>query len=144
LFIAVAAIAVQYNVRTVDRLWELRNRSPWLSAVFVVGGWSLVGLPPMCGFFGKWYVLKGALSDDRWGLAAALVLGSLATAAYVARILEQLFFARVPDADAPPPRAGVRLTVAAGVVLAAGIVLLGLFSGRVIPAVIQPALPMGL
>ncbi len=144
LFIAVAAIAVQYNVRTVDRLWELRNRSPWLSAVFVVGGWSLVGLPPMCGFFGKWYVLKGALADDRWALAAAMVIGSLATAAYVARMLEQLFFARVPDAAAPPARAGVRLTVAVSVALAAGIVLLGLFSGRVIPAVIEPALPMGL
>ncbi len=144
LFVAASAIVLRYNVREVDRLWELRGRAPWLSAVIVISGWSLVGLPPMCGFFGKWYVLKGALQDDRWVLAAATVIGSLATAAYVARILERLFFARVPEGEERAGDAGIRLTVVAGVALAAGIVLLGLFSGRVIEAVIEPALPMGL
>ena len=144
LFVAAAAIAVQFKVRTVDQLWKVRNRAPWISTVFVVGGWSLVGLPPMCGFFGKWYVLKGALADERWLLAGATVIGSLATAAYVARIWEQLFFARAPDAVESPPRAGIWSSVAASVVLAAGIVLLGLFSGRIIPAVIEPSLPIGL
>jgi multicomponent Na+:H+ antiporter subunit D len=144
LFVAATAVMLRYNVRDVGCLSELRGRAPWLSAVFVVGGWSLVGLPPMCGFFGKWYVLKGALQDDRWLLAAATVIGSLATAAYVARILEQLFFARVPADREPDARASIRLTVIASVLLAAAIVALGLLSGRVISGVIGPALPMGL
>jgi len=145
LFIATAAILMRFNVRQVDQLWRLRGRAPWIATVFVVGGWSLVGLPPMCGFFGKWYVLTGAVEAERWGLVAAIVVGSLATAAYVARIVEQLFFARLPEGEAPPPGgAGVRLTVAMSVLLAAGILLFGLFSGPAIDALIAPVLPEGL
>jgi len=145
LFLAASAIFMRFNLRRVDRLWELRGRAPWLSAVIVVTGLSLVGLPPMCGFFGKWYVLKGALVDDRWALAGAVILGSLASAAYVARLIEALFFAKVPDETHPPP-AGRQVWVMMGCALLLGgaVVALGLASGPLIEAVIRPALPAGL
>jgi len=145
LFLAASVILMRYNLRRVDRLWELRGRAPWVSAVIVVGGISLVGLPPMCGFFGKWYVLKGALTDDRWALAGAIILGSLASAAYVARLIEALFFAQVPDEQNPPPTgATARTTMFAALLLGAAILAVGLASGPLIDAVIRPALPEGL
>jgi len=144
LFLAATVIFMRYGIRRVDQLWQLRGRAPWLAVSIVIGGWSLVGLPPMCGFFGKWYVLKGAVEAERWGLAAAIIVGSLASAAYVARLIEGLFFARIPE-DAPArPLDRNTTTVAFSVALAVGIVLLGLFSGPFIETLVQPALPEGM
>ena len=145
LFLAASAIFLRYNIRRVDQLRELRGRAPWLSATIVLSGLSLVGLPPMCGFFGKWYVLKGALEADRWVLAGMVVLGSLASAGYVARLIEALFFAQIPDERQPAasgPR--VRLTVAAALLLGAGVLVLGLLSGPLIDSVIRPAVQAAL
>ena len=145
LFLAASAIFLRFNIRRIDRLWELRGRAPWLSATIVVGGISLVGLPPMCGFFGKWYVLKGALQNDQWILAGMVIVGSLASAAYVARLIEALFFAQIPDKDhAPPAGPRVVMTVVASLLLGGAMVAVGLASGPLIAHVIQPALPAGL
>lgn len=140
MFTAAAAIMLRFGVRRVDELWQVRNRAPWLSAVVVIGGWSLVGLPPMCGFFGKWYVLTGAMQDQRWLLAAAVVVGSLATAAYVARLIEAMFFGRMPEAGrATPQRVSIPAT-AVSVVTAVGIIALGVGSAWVVNGIIVPSL----
>ncbi len=144
LFLAATFIVMRFGVRRVDELCKLRGRAPWVSASVVVTGLSLVGLPPMCGFFGKWYVLKGAVQDERWALAGAIVIGSLATAAYVARLIEALYFSRQPEDQAPAPARGAGLALVACVVLAAAVIGLGLASNEFIQAVIEPALPSGL
>jgi multicomponent Na+:H+ antiporter subunit D len=68
LFLAAGMALVRFGVRDVADLNRLRGRAPWTTlAVVVVAGLSLVGVPPLSGFFGKWYVLSGALEDERWG-----------------------------------------------------------------------------
>src|SRR5690606_7416731 len=110
------------------------------------GGFSLIGLPPLSGFYGKWYVLQGALEEQRYGLVAAIVLATLATAFYVFRWIERIFFAPAPEpsrlhADVGAHSATGVLLVASSVVMAAGIVLVGVFSESLIAAMIRPALP---
>jgi multicomponent Na+:H+ antiporter subunit D len=144
LFLAATAMLMRFGVRRVDELWRLRGRSRWIPPVVVVSGLSLIGLPPMCGFFGKWYVLKGALEADRWALAAALILGSLATAAYVARLVEGMLFSKTPETAERPPARGVVLTLVISSLLALGVIAFGLLSGRVIDGLILPGLPAGL
>jgi multicomponent Na+:H+ antiporter subunit D len=106
-----------------------------------VAGLSLIGVPPLAGFFGKWYVLSGTLAAGRWPLAAALVLSSLATVGYVFRILEKLYF--TPSLAEPGVREGSAPVVAACVVLAILIILLGLGNEAVVSTLILPALPPG-
>ncbi|HSP91413.1 MAG TPA: hypothetical protein VLN08_10920, partial [Vicinamibacterales bacterium] len=91
------------------------------------------------GFFGKWYVLNGALQEGRWMFVAALILGSLASVGYVFRILERLYFAPAPEQ--PPAGEGSWLAVGACLVLVAGVVLLGVANESVVSTLVLPALP---
>jgi multicomponent Na+:H+ antiporter subunit D len=139
LFLAAAVALLRFGVTRVDDLNRLRGRAPWTGAAVVVGGLSLIGVPPLSGFFGKWYVLTGTLQEGRWVFAAAIVLGSLASIGYVFRILERLYFAE--PAGSESAREGSLLTVGACVVLALAIVFLGIGNERVVSLFVIPALP---
>lgn len=144
LFLSAAVILARFGVRQIQHLSRLRGSAPWTMAVFIVAGLSLIGIPPLCGFYGKWYVLSAAIESEAWLFAAAILVGTLATAVYVFRLYEQLFFTspqRATKIDAGPAL-GVMST--ASVVLAGGIVLLGLFNEAVVKHVIWPILPGGL
>jgi multicomponent Na+:H+ antiporter subunit D len=151
LFLFAGIALLRFGVRDVNELSRLRGRAPWTAAAVAVAGLSLVGIPPLSGFFGKWYVLSGALADERWGMAAALVVGSLASVGYVFRIIEQLFFTRhasdIPDADGAVPgdrttaREGSAEAVIACVVLAVLVILLGIGNQRLVSLLIIPGMP---
>jgi len=144
LFLAAAVILARLGVRQVEHLSRLRGAMPWTMAVFVIGGLSLIGIPPLCGFFGKWYVLSAAIEQQAWVFVAAIVIGTLATAVYVFRIFEQLFFK--PAQGTPNINPGPRLDVmsVASLALSACIVLLGLINEVIVSQVIWPILPEGL
>jgi multicomponent Na+:H+ antiporter subunit D len=142
LFLAAGIALLQFGVRKVSDLSRLRGRAPWTSAAVAVAGLSLIGIPPLGGFFGKWYVLNGTLADGRWALTAAIVVGSLATVGYVFRLIESLFFSQAsgdPDrCEGSPPA-----LVACGL-LALLVILLGLGNERIVTSIVTPALPAGL
>lgn len=142
LFLAAGTALLQFGVRRVDDLHRLRGRAPWTSAAVAIAALSLIGVPPLAGFFGKWYVLSATLAAGRWWLAAALVVGSLASVGYVIRILERLFFAK-PTGDGGPIE-GDRPALAAGAVLAAAVVLVGVLNARLVEGLLVPGLPAGL
>jgi multicomponent Na+:H+ antiporter subunit D len=144
LFLAAAVILARFGVRQVDQLSCLRGAAPWMMGVFVIAGLSLIGIPPLCGFYGKWYVLSAAIDQQAWVFVAAIVLGSLATAVYIFRIFEQLFF-KPADGDlavAPGPK--LNLLSSTSIALTVCIVLLGLITETMVSRVILPILPEGL
>jgi multicomponent Na+:H+ antiporter subunit D len=120
------------------------RRAPLAMAAFTVAALSLVGMPPTAGFFSKWYLLRGAFEADAWFFAAVLLLSSLLSALYFFRILEQIYFVERPVA-APaqtPPRSTVSLASLVPVVtLGAAVLLIGLFNGWLVTAVIRHAVP---
>jgi multicomponent Na+:H+ antiporter subunit D len=151
LFLFAGMALLRFGVRNVDELSRLRGRAPWTAAVVAVTGLSLVGIPPLSGFFGKWYVLSGALADGRWVMAGALVVGSLASIGYVFRIIEQLFFTRhagdVPGEDGsvtddrPAVREGSAEVIIACAVLALLVIAMGVGNERLVSLLILPGLP---
>ncbi|MFH2056960.1 MAG: proton-conducting transporter membrane subunit, partial [bacterium] len=54
---------------------------------------SLAGIPPLVGFFGKWYVFLAAWTDWQW-LVIVGVLTSVVALYYYANIMKQMFFDR--------------------------------------------------
>lgn len=140
LFMVAGMALIRFGVREVQDLRRLRDRAPWTRAAVVVAGLSLIGVPPLSGFFGKWYVLTGAMAAERWVLAAALILGSLASVGYVFRIFEPLFFGPRTEIE-PPPSEGSPAVVAAIVILAVGIILFGAANERVVTLILAPVLP---
>jgi multicomponent Na+:H+ antiporter subunit D len=113
----------------VDDLSRLRGRAPWTAAAVAVAGLSLVGMPPLSGFFGKWYVLSGALADGRWGWPPRSCVGSLASVGYVFRIIERLFFTAAP-AGTRTGRARDRARCPVACVVLAAVIVLGLGNER--------------
>lgn len=139
LFLGAGMAAVRFGVTRVADLNRLRGSAPWTSAAVALAGLSLVGVPPLAGFFGKWYVLSATIQEGYWAYTVAMVLGSLASVGYVFRILERLYFAPAPEGASV--REGSVPAVAASLALAAGIVALGLMNERVVTHFVIPALP---
>ena len=142
LFLAAGIALLRFGVREVSDLSRLRGRAPWTSAVVAVAGLSLIGIPPLGGFFGKWYVLNGTLADGRWALTAAFVVGSLATVGYVLRLIEPLFFTAA-SGDEGQREGSAPALVACGL-LALLVILIGIGNERIVASIVTPALPGGL
>ena len=79
LFLSAAAIRDATGTTRIADLGGLGQRSATFAGVFLVGGLSLVGIPPLAGFFGKLFVFDAAA--NRFATAptagAAAVLGVL-------------------------------------------------------------------
>lgn len=101
LFLAIGLLAAGYGVRTVDDLASLARSAPFTAGGFAVLGLALVGIPPSIGFIGKWYIALGAVQAGSTGIAVVVFVSTLLTLAYIARIVEKLYFAGA--ATAPDP-----------------------------------------
>ena len=144
LFGAVGSLSRETAAADVAGFAGASRRAPLTMAAFTVAALSLVGLPPTAGFFSKWYLVSGALEADAWLFAAVLLVSSLLSAVYFFRIIEQIYF-RGPaaaEADRSPARPEVSLRVLGPLItLGATVLLIGLFNGRLVSAVIRHALP---
>lgn len=110
----------------------LASRSPLLAGCMAIFMLSLAGIPPLAGFFGKFYVFSAALRADAnhgllWLVVIAL-LGSFISLYYYLLVLKAIFVdepsvVRTPLFDTPGRTLLQRITVA---ILAAGVLLLGI------------------
>lgn len=75
-----------------------RKKYPWTMAAFTVAALSMVGLPPLAGFFSKWYLALGTIENSSWLFLAVILISSLLNAVYFFRILEKVYM-KSPDAS---------------------------------------------
>lgn len=92
LFLAAAAIASRTGSLSFDNLRGLYKTMPVTMAAFTLGALSIIGVPPTCGFFSKWYLLLGAVQAAQWGFVVALLFSSLVNAIMFFRIFELAYF----------------------------------------------------
>lgn len=117
-----------------DRLPDfagLSRREPVLSLCMAVFLLSLAGIPPLAGFFGKFYVFSSALMGPQhlglvWLVALALGLSAVSLYYYL-KVLKQIFVAETPVSSSPGP--APILLKAILVAVAAATVLLGVAPG---------------
>jgi NADH-quinone oxidoreductase subunit N len=84
-------------VTTIDSLNMLSKRAPLQALAMLVLLFSLAGVPPMLGFFGKFYVLQAAVNADMTWLAVAGALASVIGAFYYLRIVFYMYFGKEGD-----------------------------------------------
>jgi len=101
----------------------LGERRPAVAALMSIFMFSLAGIPPFAGFFGKYYVFLAAVKADLTWLAIIGVMTSLISVYYYLRLVVLMYFRDgEADIDKPVPLAAmVAVVVAAALVLALGI-----------------------
>jgi NADH-quinone oxidoreductase subunit N len=113
----------------IDRIADvagLSRRAPFLSACMLVFLLSLAGIPPLAGFFGKFWLFGTALNAapqlGLFWLVMLAILMSVVALVYYLRVLKQIFVADVP-ANAGAIHSGLVTRVTLGVMAAATVVL---------------------
>ena len=98
----------QHNVETIDDLAGLSRHQPVLAFMFAMLMFSLAGIPPLAGFFAKFYVFLAAVNAGLYPLAVIGVLASAVGAYYYLRIVKVMYF----DEPAAPfeKHMGIELT----------------------------------
>ena len=79
-------------VETIDELSGLSKNNMPMATVLMVILFSLAGIPPLAGFFAKWYVFAAAVEAGLYPLAIIGVLASVVGAFYYLRIIKIMYF----------------------------------------------------
>jgi NADH-quinone oxidoreductase subunit N len=88
-------LAMHRNGQMVEKLSDLAGLSrsrPGLALAMLVFMFSFAGIPPMAGFFGKFYVFVAAIHAHYYMLAVIGVLTSVISAYYYLKIIKIMYF----------------------------------------------------
>lgn len=107
-------------VEDVSELNGLIRRHPALTVAMTILIFSVAGIPPLAGFWGKWEVISAALYGGMMPLAIILILSSVVALGYYLRLVV-IMWVREPaerfEATDFPVRAVVGLSAAACIIL---------------------------
>jgi NADH-quinone oxidoreductase subunit N len=108
---------------TFEEYSGLGTRQPAVALLMAVFMFSLAGVPPFAGFFGKYYVFAGAVEGGFTWLAILGVLMSVVSAYYYLRLVVMMYFKEQAGGQpvAVPPLAYAGLLVSAVALLVLGL-----------------------
>jgi NADH-quinone oxidoreductase subunit N len=102
------------NGRSLERISDLGGlgkTDPVLAMWLTVFMFSMAGIPPFSGFWGKYFIFTAAVQSGMWALAVIGVLTSVVGAFYYIRIIKVMYFD--PPEAAFDPRPASLSTLAA-------------------------------
>ncbi len=80
------------QVETIADLTGISKTNPFMAIVMTILMFSLAGIPPLAGFWGKWYVFLAAIQGNLLTLSIIGVLASVVGAFYYLRIIKIMWF----------------------------------------------------
>ncbi|ATN33971.1 NADH-quinone oxidoreductase subunit N [Rhizobium sp. ACO-34A] len=80
------------NVENIDDLAGLSTTKPFMAFVLTALMFSLAGIPPLAGFFGKYFVFVAAIEAKLYALAIIGVLSSVVGCFYYLRVVKVMWF----------------------------------------------------
>ncbi|UFX41978.1 NADH-quinone oxidoreductase subunit NuoN [Bradyrhizobium sp. 41S5] len=107
-------LAMKRNGRALEQISDfagLSRTNPLIAFVFAMLLFSLAGVPPLAGFFGKWYVFVAAIKANLFTLAVIGVLTSVVGAFYYLSIVKVMYFDQ-PLGKLDPVRVELRTVLA--------------------------------
>ncbi|MEO0544248.1 MAG: NADH-quinone oxidoreductase subunit NuoN [Pseudomonadota bacterium] len=112
------------NVEQIDDLAGFASNNTLMAAILTALMFSLAGIPPFAGFWGKWYVFLAAVEAGLWPLAIIGVLASVIGAFYYLRIVKIMWFDE-PVGRFVPTANELRLVMVASGVFVIGYIVFG-------------------
>ena len=152
LFMAVSVITYKTKSDKFEDLAGLFAKMPFTMLAFGLAALAVIGIPPTCGFFSKWYLISAGIDAGNWAFVGALLFSSLINAVLFFRIFEIAYFEPFAEGHGDhgshhhgPVMAEAPLTMVAPLVIAAlSLLVLGLYSGDIVTKLIQLAIPAGI
>ena len=145
LFLAAGAVMHQTGTGDLNRLGGLARKMPHTTVMFLIGAFSISGLPPFNGFASKWMIYQAiyqkAVESGNFlfvfALIAALVTSVLTLASFV-KVSQSVFFGQLSVEFENTEEAPIGMRIAMGL-LAALCVVTGLFPNLVTAFLTEPA-----
>jgi multicomponent Na+:H+ antiporter subunit D len=140
LFQVAGAIRYRTGILEINRFAGLGRKMPFTMGAFTVAALSMIGIPPACGFFSKWYLVLGCVDASNWIFIVVIVASSLLNAVYFFRVLERVYMA-APESNESAAIKSIeapRDMLFTILVLAAGVIVLGFINAVVVNNVLKP------
>jgi NADH-quinone oxidoreductase subunit N len=109
-------LCMRVNGRMVEGISDLAGLSrthPLMAAALAIFMFSMAGIPPLAGFFGKLFVFKAAIDAELYWLAVIGVLTSVVSGFYYLRIVKLMYFDEPAEALDSPIGSDVSLVLVA-------------------------------
>ena len=81
----------------ISDLSGMYKHNPFYAILIALSMFSLAGIPPLAGFFGKFYIFMSAIKSDLYLLAIIGILASVVSAFYYLRIIKIIYFDESAD-----------------------------------------------
>jgi NADH-quinone oxidoreductase subunit N len=121
---------------TLDELAGLGRSMPLTALAMMVFMLSLTGIPPLAGFWGKFFIFTAVVAAHLTWLAVVAVIMSAVSAFYYLRVVWYMYFREAPETTGEQPEllrvgSGVSTTMAVAVL---GVLAVGIYPAPVIAA----------
>jgi len=91
LFLGAGVVERATGTRDLDKLGGLRKGMPVTAFSMSLCAVSIMGFPPLAGFFPKLMIIKGIVDSGHPGLAMGAILSSMLTLLYLSRLMIKVF-----------------------------------------------------
>ena len=98
-FYVVVLIANEAGSEMIEGYRGLSSRAPLVAGAMAIFLFSLTGIPPFAGFFGKWLLFNAVISKGLYWLAFVGLLNSVVSLYYYARIVKAMYLESTEDAE---------------------------------------------
>ena len=95
----------------VEDLSGLSKNHPLISFSFLILLFSLAGIPPLAGFFAKFYIFISVIEESMYFLAIVGLLSSVISAFYYLRIIKIIYFDEATDKFDQVNDLGLKITL---------------------------------
>jgi NADH-quinone oxidoreductase subunit N len=122
-FGALAVISMKVGGDDISNLNGLARRNTGLAVLMALFVLSLAGIPPLSGFFAKFYIFMAGWQSGAHWLVVVAVIATIVSLYYYLRLLRAIFIA-APESEEPvatPPAINATLILSALLVIALGV-----------------------
>jgi NADH:ubiquinone oxidoreductase subunit 5 (subunit L)/multisubunit Na+/H+ antiporter MnhA subunit len=121
LFLCAGIIEHNTHTKDINKLGGLVTTMPVTAVAFAICAFSVMGIPPLGGFFSKMMVINGAVVAHEPWIAMTFVIGAILTMIYLLRVFVKVFFG---ENKFPEVKEG-SITMVSSVVILAVLSILG-------------------
>ncbi len=103
----------------IEDLSGLSTNHPILSIAFLIVLFSLAGIPPLAGFFAKFYIFMAVIEQSMYFLAIVGLLSTVVAAFYYLRLIKIIYFDKPKEKFETDHNFGLKVTLAISTVILA-------------------------